>query len=165
MNRTTYTTQCGALARLSFMISRYVIGCACRQSYRATNFLKSDEYQVANMLDDLETYSSFNIAGRSLDQILPRLDALIMVLKTCKDDVCTHPWRTLHPNGKVNDLEQALDKEFDRFYKDQPKMWFSSCQKAYIAEEENQSPVKPYTEGQGLLKQEFDYANHWMSLT
>lgn len=121
------------------------------------------------MAADISAYSAFEIAGRSLTQIIPRLDALMMVLKTCKDKVCVHPWRTLHPDGKVNDLKEALDQKYDSFYEEQPKMSFSSCLDAYYLENENQAAVKSWEESQdgaGLTSQpEFDYAMHWQLLT
>ncbi|KIW98608.1 uncharacterized protein Z519_00269 [Cladophialophora bantiana CBS 173.52] len=106
--------------------------------------------------------SAYKIAGRPLEQILPRLDALMMVLKTCKDKVCLYPWRTLHPDGKVYDLVDAPDEKFDAFYEAQPKMSFTSCPDAYYLEVENQEPVKPWVDtqeaGQGVTRQhEFDY--------
>lgn len=123
-----------------------------------------------NIAADIHTHSDYQIAGRPLDQILPRLDALMMVLKTCKDKVCSFPWRTLHPDGHVLDLKDALNKKFDSFYASQPKMSFTSCSDAYYAELENQEPVKPWKQpdesGQGLLRQEeFNYAMHWHLLT
>ncbi|KIW33605.1 uncharacterized protein PV07_00441 [Cladophialophora immunda] len=133
--------------------------------------LKTDAYQVVNMAADIGAYSSYQIAGRPLAQILPRLDALMMVLKTCRDSVCVHPWRTLHPNGRVADLADALDARFDAFYRAQPKMGFASCPDAYYLEAETQEPVKPWADDargpkEGVARQpEFDYALHWQLLT
>lgn len=127
------------------------------------------------MAASIQAHSSYKIAGRSLEQILVRLDALVMVLKTCKDDVCVHPWRSLHADGSVDTLEQALAMEYDDYYRDLPKMEFYSCPLGYLAEEENQAAVEPMrgeeTETTGseqkLVKQdaEFDFGRHWLAFT
>jgi arylsulfatase A-like enzyme len=76
------------------------------------------------------------LSSVSLDRLLPRLDALLMVLKTCKARQCTHPWEVLHPHDTVRDLEQAMDARYDEFYAAQAKVAFDRCEKAYIPESE-----------------------------
>lgn len=123
------------------------------------------------MAADVGAHPSYEIAGRSLSQIIPRLDAMMMVLKTCKGKVCTQPWRTLHPEGDVNDLKEALAPKYDDFYEVQPKMAFFSCEDAYYLEVENQEPVKSWAETEedsrlGLTRQgEFNLAMHWQFFT
>ena len=48
--------------------------------------------------------------------VIHRLDALVLVLKTCKANVCREPWKQLHPGGSVNTLIDALDEKHDSFY-------------------------------------------------
>lgn len=73
----------------------------------------------------------------SLGNLLSRLDALLLVLKTCKARVCTHPWETLHPHGDVQNLHDALDTKFDDFYNlEQEKVQFTKCERGYILESE-----------------------------
>lgn len=86
-----------------------------------------------------------------------------MVLKTCKDRVCTHPWEVLHPEDSVRSLKHALQERFDVFYDHQPRMWFSECPTGYFAEVESQEPVSTF--GPGLQKQGFDWVNHWQHFT
>lgn len=92
-----------------------------------------------------------------------------MVLKTCKDRVCTHPWESLHANGEVGTLVQALDERFDTFYAKQPRMWFAGCPLGYWADWESQEAISSYQSEQdaGLQVQgdEFDFATHWHWLT
>ena len=90
-----------------------------------------------------------------------------MVLKTCKDQICVQPWKSLHPDGKIQNLAQALNSKFDHFYRDLPKMEFYSCPLAYLPEEETQQPMAQYLDGDGigqavLFKQEpgFDNGGH-----
>lgn len=63
----------------------------------------------------------------SLKQLLPRLDALLMVLKTCKADTCRNPWGVLFPQGNVHNLQEALDPRYDSFFAGQPQVHFDSC--------------------------------------
>ncbi|KAJ9639729.1 hypothetical protein H2204_003522 [Knufia peltigerae] len=81
-----------------------------------------------------------------LSSLLSRLDALVLVLKTCKARACTHPWEVLHPSGDVQDLYHALDARFDNFYEvQQAKVSFSRCEKGYILESEGPSDIKTYS--------------------
>ncbi|KAH8673257.1 alkaline-phosphatase-like protein [Ilyonectria robusta] len=127
--------------------------------------LKADQYQVQNLAAPGSNPSAYQIAGRPLDQILTRLNALIMVLKTCKDRVCTYPWESLHPDGSVQSLKQSLNGRFDEFYSNQPQMWFSDCSLGYFMEAENQDPVRAFETTPKLQKQGFDWVNHWHHFT
>ncbi|GAB1213020.1 hypothetical protein ATERTT37_002169 [Aspergillus terreus] len=93
--------------------------------------LKDDPSQTINLAADTSAHQGYTIASRSLDQILPRLDALMMVLKSCNEDSCRHPWHQLHPGGQVNSLADALDSSYDKFYANQPKVSFSECSVGY----------------------------------
>lgn len=149
----------------------HISPCLLREGVaNAERSIQSDTSQVVNRANDHSWLSTYEIAGRPVNQILPRLDALIMVLKTCKDSLCSYPWKALHPDGKVHDLKDALHPRFDDFYAAQPKMTFSSCPLAYFAELENQEPIKPWTGkvDEGPVDQNqayFDYAMHWHLLT
>ena len=54
--------------------------------------------------------------GRPIDRLLHRLDALVLVLKTCTGNECRWPWRQLHPDNVVQNLTAALDVRYDEFY-------------------------------------------------
>jgi hypothetical protein len=97
--------------------------------------LFSDEYKTLS--EDLR------IAGRPFKQIVARLDALMMVLKSCKRRSCTHPWETLHPNGNVATLTSSLNARFDTFYHKQPKVYFTRCELGYIKDAEGPMDVVP----------------------
>ena len=76
--------------------------------------------------------SSETACGFSLSKLQPRLDALLMVLKSCKGSVCVKPWETLHPLGNVKSLKDAMDPDLDEFYASQPKISFSECAMGYF---------------------------------
>lgn len=72
------------------------------------------------------------ILHRPILEVQSRLDALLMVLKSCKARSCTHPWGEIHPGGEVQSLKEALNPEFDSFYATQPKIKFEECVSGYI---------------------------------
>lgn len=72
----------------------------------------------------------------SIARLIDRLDALIMVLKSCKGRSCTHPWEVLHPRYDVRSLKDAMRDTFNVFYAEQQKVKFDRCEKGYISESE-----------------------------
>ena len=79
-----------------------------------------------------------------MQRLVTRLDALLMVLKSCKGEQCTMPWLTLHPSGNVNNLAQALDPKLDDFYSSQDRVAFTDCALGYIISAEGPMQVDPY---------------------
>ena len=59
--------------------------------------------------------------------MIDRLDAMLMVLKTCKQDSCRNVWNVLFPKGQVNDIQDAMDQKYDNFFAEQPKVSFAHC--------------------------------------
>lgn len=77
--------------------------------------------------------NSPTILGYSISALTSRLDALLLVLKSCKASTCYDPWLELHPWGDVTSLPEAMNPIFDDFYqKQQPKVAFSECQLGYL---------------------------------
>lgn len=56
------------------------------------------------------------LLGRPTWNVIWRLDALVLVLKTCTEDSCREPWKQLHPDGSVSNLMEALSTQYDDFY-------------------------------------------------
>lgn len=112
---------------------------------------QSDPGQVRNLFDPAFTNlaSQYTIASRPLSQIAPRLDALTVVLKSCKGTQCVHPWNTLHPAGDVATLTDSLNLRYDGFYRAQPKVAFTKCELGYIRESEGPQDVVPFGDGCG----------------
>ncbi|KAJ5814704.1 hypothetical protein N7474_006481, partial [Penicillium riverlandense] len=128
-----------------------------------------DPGQLVNLFDDEDKALSYFLSGRSFSQIIDRLDALMMVLKSCKAESCHKPWSVLHPDRNVETLKDALDHKFDGFYRTQPKVFFTSCELGYIREAEG--PQHPHIfesaahhlelRDHGALEQSFKYEGHW----
>ncbi|TVY18334.1 Arylsulfatase [Lachnellula arida] len=106
-----------------------------------------DPDQMHNLAVPEQLSSKYKISGRDIKDVIARLDALMMVLKSCKASSCTDPWKVLHPQGDVSDLLSALSSRLDAFYDEQPKVSFSKCELGYIVESEG--PQVPFVFGQG----------------
>lgn len=86
------------------------------------------------------------ILGLPVSTVTARLDALMMVLKSCKGINCTDPWSVLHPQGNVHDLTEALNSTYDQFYaQEQPKVSFSQCDLGYIMSAEGAQIAVSYS--------------------
>lgn len=88
-----------------------------------------------------------SLAHRPISAVISRLDALMMVLKQCKGDVCIKPWKTLHPDGDVEDLTDALAEKFDKFYQDQVLVEFDRCELGYLIDAEGPQVGYEYRDG------------------
>jgi arylsulfatase A-like enzyme len=133
--------------------------------YQLDNHLGSDKAGVLNhstLFPDLLTSSSapwINRISQSLfwngvplSRLVHRLDALLMVLKTCTGRRCTHPWATIFPSGEVENLMDALDESFDEFFETRiEKVKFESCEKGYIPESEG--PVWDSNQVYGMFEE------------
>jgi hypothetical protein len=72
-----------------------------------------------------------------MDKVVARLDSLLLVLKSCKEETCVRPWESLHPEGNVRNLGDALSATFDEFYLDrQVKVSFGRCELGHILDAE-----------------------------
>jgi len=96
------------------------------------------------MLQQPASEPSASVRKIPTTQVVARLDALLVVLKTCQSRTCTRPWETLHPAKDVTNLRQALNQRFDDFYASQEKLYWTQCQQAYIAESEGPHSVEQY---------------------
>jgi N-acetylglucosamine-6-sulfatase len=108
-----------------------------------------DPSQMHNYHDPHHTPSQihYDLLGRSFKHVMNRLDALLMVTKSCKGRECHEPWRVLHPDESVATFADALHKSFDAFYEGQPRVSFSSCVKGHVISEEGPQDVTPWQRG------------------
>lgn len=106
--------------------------------------------------DELLAGGQPTILGLSLDKVIPRLDALLLVLKSCKGSSCSQPWASLHPWGDVGSLKNALAPEYDDFYERQTKVEYSRCEMGYIVDAEG-----PQFEEDGLVYWEGSRWSDW----
>ena len=91
--------------------------------------------------------ASAALLGTAAQQVLNRLDALMLVLKSCKGETCIEPWKILHPEGDVTSLKDALKDKFNAFYQEQVKVRFDRCEAGYLVDAEGPQVGYEYREG------------------
>ncbi|CAM1509717.1 Fc.00g000520.m01.CDS01 [Cosmosporella sp. VM-42] len=110
--------------------------------------LRKDPGQMRNLLSRNEGNIEPRgmLLGRDLSSVVSRLDSLMMVLKSCKEETCVYPWQTLHPKGNVQSLSDSMRKQFDAFYEEQPRVSFTKCELGYLKESEGPQEFLVYGE-------------------
>ncbi|KAI2834522.1 hypothetical protein CBS147321_5572 [Aspergillus niger] len=106
--------------------------------------LSTDPYQMNNIYTQQD---NIHLLSRPLSSVIDRIDALLLVLKSCKGNTCIQPWRVLHPDGSVESLKDALHVKYDSFYTNQPKVSYSVCEPGYIIEAEGPQVGLQYRDG------------------
>lgn len=110
----------------------------------SSDLSQTDPYELHNLYPDgsLEGDNDRTLFGHPLSQVLLRLDALLLVLKSCQGVTCVRPWEVLHPAGHVQDLPDALHTQYDQFYREQVKVAYDRCESGYIIDAEGvQEPL------------------------
>ncbi|KAB5569978.1 alkaline-phosphatase-like protein [Coniochaeta sp. 2T2.1] len=112
---------------------------------------KTSEKYLATLLTNFtvdlrkNTYKSVRIVGPGYNLMYSvwctndheLLKGLMMVLKSCKGQECIYPWKTIHPDGDVTSLREAMKPRFDCFYEEEmPEVHFDSCEVGYLVEAE-----------------------------
>lgn len=109
---------------------------------------QSDPGQMRNIYSNSdETFEA--LPNVNLSSLTTRLDALMMVMKSCKGWTCVEPWKVLHPAGDVESLSEALGGQFDQFYREQPQVSFDRCEPGYIVDAEGPQEAAVYRQGLG----------------
>ncbi|GJP89535.1 arylsulfatase [Aspergillus niger] len=102
--------------------------------------MTTDPHQLHNLLSAIEQPSatSHTILNVDLSKVVQRLDSLLLVLKSCKAQVCVKPWDALHPRGEVMTLKDALDVHYDHFYEVEQttRVQFNECARGYFLDAE-----------------------------
>ncbi|KAK2612612.1 hypothetical protein QQS21_001384 [Conoideocrella luteorostrata] len=115
--------------------------------------MAADPHQLSNLYGNRGKTSS----GYSIPSLTPRLDALLLTLKSCKGKACRKPWQKLFPKGDVYNLEDALDTKYDDFFfKQQEKVTFSECGLGYITAYEGALEPIIYDDGKQFISR-----NNW----
>lgn len=106
--------------------------------------LQEDPHQVRNLLkthNHLGAFATFDAEqhlSNKHQQLLHRLDALLLVLKTCQGEVCHKPYSAIFPDisatgGEIFKLAHALDPKYDHYFAKLPKVEYSRCELGYQA--------------------------------
>ncbi|KAJ5731912.1 hypothetical protein N7493_003393 [Penicillium malachiteum] len=106
--------------------------------------LSTDPYQLHNLYPSSLRSEEIEpqLLGRGISHTIKRLDALLLVLKSCKGSTCIKPWETLQPGQSIHTLGEALNERYDLAYSQQPEVSFNWCDTGYIIEAEGaQAPL------------------------
>ncbi|KAM5350358.1 hypothetical protein ACJ41O_006863 [Fusarium nematophilum] len=111
--------------------------------------LKTDPGELNNLFPKggHDAASDVTLLGTNVGQVISRLDALMLVLKSCRGESCVRPWKILHPDGDVASLKDALEERFDKFYAQQVKVEFDWCEHGYLVDAEGPQVGYQYREG------------------
>jgi N-acetylglucosamine-6-sulfatase len=131
-----------------------------------------DPHQVRNLLAPLNDHAPFApfdavsfetnrpILSKDRQRLLNRLDALVLVLKTCVGETCHQPYKALFPDiastgQEIYSLSQALDPRFDEYFQGLPKVIYSKCALGYQArlEKPDWSSKLAFRAARGLVVQ------------
>ena len=83
-----------------FLFTRPEAGQEVEEAGKGLNGGKEGKYDFPNMIyEDGDEPKLTTTSKTTLSRLLSRLDALVMVLKTCKGQSCVYPWDELHPSG------------------------------------------------------------------
>ncbi|KAL2840517.1 alkaline-phosphatase-like protein [Aspergillus pseudoustus] len=109
--------------------------------------LTTDPYQLNNLYSSPDAVQDTNaeLLGYSLSEVITRLDSILLVLKSCKGSTCIKPWDVLHPDGDVQNLQDALGSQYDEFYAIQARVSYDRCERGYIVESEGPQEVLSYS--------------------
>ena len=108
--------------------------------------MSADAQQLSNLYKNYTYQPGQPTGGFPVNRLESRLDALLLVLKSCKADTCTRPWRALHPAGDVKSLVDAMDKKFDQFYEEeQNRVGYDYCDQGYIVAAEGPQKYLQYS--------------------
>ncbi|KAK2598380.1 hypothetical protein N8I77_011800 [Diaporthe amygdali] len=110
----------------------------------------ADPYELTNLA---RNSSSGGAVEASAQQVINRLNALLMVTKSCEQDRCRDPWAQLKPDDSTTlvSLTQAMNASYDSFFADFEKVQFETC--AAIQLTDNEAPYFPKLDtlpGEGL---------------
>lgn len=102
----------------------YSVWCTNEKEFYNMN---TDPAQMLNRLASPAQGTAGTYYGRAEGKLFTRLNALLMVAKSCKQNTCRNPWSALFPGGQVTSLSGAMNAQYDTFFANQPKVSFSSC--------------------------------------
>lgn len=88
-----------------------------------------------------DPYELSPVPPESNRRLHDRLNGVLLVSKSCSETSCRNPWTTLHPDGSVKNLRDALNKKHDKFYSALPRVAFKEC--LSYQHTDNEAPYLP----------------------
>ncbi|KAI1846284.1 hypothetical protein JX265_010871 [Neoarthrinium moseri] len=108
---------------------------------------KNDPYELTNLA---------NSTDPAIQRVKSRLNALLMVMKSCETETCRNPWNVIQPPKPntarschaVSSLGDALDPAYDDFFATIPEVNIAECVQYQYAP--NETPFYPPEAQYGL---------------
>ncbi|KAK2036315.1 hypothetical protein LZ31DRAFT_616350 [Colletotrichum somersetense] len=114
-----------------------------------------------------DPYELYHMVGQAeYEQVLSRLDALLLVTKTCAMSICRDPWSIFTPTSnssisnaktiashvgdtvKLSSLKQAMNSKYDAYFASFPRVHFETCMQ--YQDIKNEEPFYPSSAAEGL---------------
>ncbi|KAI9731684.1 MAG: hypothetical protein M1834_004473 [Cirrosporium novae-zelandiae] len=107
----------------------------------------TNETELYDTITDPYELNPLNLSTHAA--IANRMNGILLVTKSCEQNSCRDPWATLHHNGTVHNLAQALDTKYDSFYASLPRVQIKECLSYQLPS--NEAPYFPeFVEGTSL---------------
>lgn len=121
------------------------------QNWLYAKWCSGDEelYDTSNDPYELENLAVTRANDTETRRLIDRLNALLMVTKSCFEDNCRNPWSVLQPPAptnttlstpaftSINNLRDAMDPVHDDFFASFPRVSFAECMTyQYVPNEE-----------------------------
>ncbi|KAI0193498.1 arylsulfatase [Astrocystis sublimbata] len=107
----------------------------------------SDPYELHNLAVNMTAETK---------QLINRLNAILLVTKSCETNTCRQPWQWLQPGTQKHEiisLSQAMDPKYDEHFASFPKVAFKEC--LQIQDIDNEGPYYPPLSQTGNLGQNY----------
>lgn len=115
------------------------------------------EIELYNTTED--PYELTNLAFNPTHEharLIDRLNAILLVTKSCAENTCRQPWALLQPGRRKDEivsLRQAMDTKYDRFFSEFPRVAFKECM--MYQDIKNEKPFYPPLSETGALGQKY----------
>lgn len=107
--------------------------------------MQKDPFELENLAFGVKS-------GSDTQKLINRLDALLLVTKSCNQDTCRNPWTVLqtscekdnscpHSGSIFSNLDDAMNTKYDKFFAALPKVQFKECLQVQLAS--NEMPFLP----------------------
>ncbi|KAK2016684.1 arylsulfatase [Colletotrichum eremochloae] len=112
----------------------------------------------------MDPYELHNLVGQAeYEQVLNRLNALLLVTKSCTGGSCRDPWSVFTPTSnilmsnattmvgnsvKLSSLKQAMDTNYNAYFASFPRVHFETCMQ--YQDIKNEAPYYPPSAAEGL---------------
>ncbi|RSL94366.1 hypothetical protein CDV31_014354 [Fusarium ambrosium] len=111
------------------------------------------ETELYNTAED--PYELNNLAinpSKASSRLMDRLNAILLVTKSCEQGTCRQPWTLLQPGHRKDEilsLKQAMKPKYDKFFASFPRVAFKEC--LQIQDINNEMPFYPPLPKTGAL--------------